>query len=184
MRSIRTLALLLLLPLTLAAADRSLKVDRSRSYVDVDVKATIDSFTARLDAYDLRATVDERGRVKTAVLGFRFADLKTGKADRDAEMLAWLGGGEPTGRFELGLLALTPSGQGRASGNLTFHGQTALVELPVNITQADGAHVITGEVALDYRQWGLKKFRKLALLTVDPLVRVRFKFTGVPEEAK
>ena len=77
MRSI--LALLLLLPLALTAADRSLKVDRARSYVDVDVKATVDSFTARLEAYDLHATVDERGRVKTAALTFRFADLKTGK---------------------------------------------------------------------------------------------------------
>lgn len=184
MRGIRAFALLLLLPLALAAADRHLKVDRSRSYVDVDVKATVDSFTARLDAYDLRATVDEKGRVKTAVLGFRFADLKTGKPERDTEMLAWLGGGQPAGRFELGLLALTPSGQGRASGNLTFHGRTALVELPVNVIQAEGAHVITGEVTLDYRQWGLKKFRKLGLLTVDPFVKVRFKFTGVAEEAK
>lgn len=184
MRSLRALVPLLVLPLALAAADRGLKVDRSRSYVDVDVKATLDSFTARLDAYDLQATIDDGGRVKTAVLGFRFADLKTGKPERDAGLIAWLGGGDPTGRFELGLLALTPSGQGRASGNLTFHGQTALVEFPVNLTRAGEAHVITGEATVDYRQWGLKKYRKLGVLTVDPLVKVRFKFTGVPEETK
>ncbi|MFZ5494600.1 MAG: YceI family protein [Verrucomicrobiota bacterium] len=183
MRSLRPLALLLLLPLALAATDRPLKVDRARSYVDVDVKATVDSFTARLDAYDLRATVDEKNRIKTAVLAFRFADLKTGKADRDAAMLAWLGGGEPAGRFELGILALTPSGQGQVTGNLTFHGQTALVEFPVNIAQSGGAYVITGEATVDYRRWGLKKYRKFGVLTVDPLVKVRFKFTGVPEEA-
>ncbi len=183
MRSIRTLALLLLLPLVLSAAERPLKVDRSRSYVDVDVKATVDSFTARLDAYDLRATVDEKDRVKTAVLTFRFADLKTGKAERDTGMIAWLGGGDPTGRFELGILALTPSGQGQASGNLTFHGQTHLVEFPVNVVQADGAQVITGEATIDHRNWGLKKYRKLGVLTVDPEVKIRFRFTGAPGEA-
>lgn len=184
MRSIRPLALLLLLPLALAAAERGLKVDRARSYVDVDVKATVDSFTARLEAYDLRATVDEKGRIKAAALAFRFADLRTGKAERDAGMIEWLGGGEPAGRFELGILALTPSGQGRVSGNLTFHGRTELIEFPVNVVQADGAHVITGEATVDYRRWGLKKYRKLGVLTVDPFVKVRFKFTGTPEDAK
>ena len=180
MRRIRTLTLLLL-PLALAAADRNLKVDPARSYVDVDVKATMDSFTARLDAYDVRATVDEKDRPKTAVLAFRFADLKTGKAERDAGMIEWLGGGEPAGRFELGLLALTPSGQGQVSGNLTFHGQTALVEFPVNVARAGGDFIITGEATIDYRRWGLKKFRKLGVLTVDPFVKVRFKFTGAAE---
>lgn len=183
MRSVRTLALLLLLPLALVANDRPLKVDRGRSYVDVDVKSTVDSFTARLDAYDLRATVDAKDRIKTAELTFKFAQLKTGKTERDSAMIEWLGGGEPTGRFELGILALTPSGQGQASGNLTFHGQTHLVEFPVNVTQADGATVITGEATLDYRNWGLKKYRKLGVLTVDPEVKVRFKFTGAPGEA-
>lgn len=183
MRSIRTLALLLLLPLALPAADRGLKPDRSRTFVEVDVKATVDSFTARLDAYDLRATVDEKDRIKTAVLAFKFADLKTGKADRDSAMIEWLGGGEPTGRFELGILALTPSGQGQASGNLTFHGQTHLVEFPVTVVQADGAYVVTGEASIDYRNWGLKKYRKLGVLTVDPELKIRFKFTGTPGEA-
>ena len=111
MRSIRFFALLLLLPLALAAVDRPLKVDRSRSYVDVDVKATADSFTARLENYELHTVVDDKERVKSAVLTFRFADLKTGKAERNAGMLDWLGGDEPAGRFELGILALTPLGR-------------------------------------------------------------------------
>lgn len=180
MRSIRVFSLLLLLPVALAAADRSLKADRSRSYVDVDVKATAESFTARLENYDFQATVDDKDRVKSAVLTFRFADLKTGKAERNAGLVEWLGGGEPTGRFELGILALTPSGQGQANGNLTFHGQTAIVEFPVNVVSANGALVITGEATIDYRNWGLKVFRKLGVLKVDPEVKIRFKFTGVP----
>lgn len=183
MRSIRPFLLLLLVPLALAAADRSLKIDHSRSYVDVDVKATMDSFTARLEAYDLKATVDDSGRIKAATLDFRFADLKTGKSERDAGMIDWLGGGAPAGRFELGILALTPSGQGQVSGNLTFHGRTALVEFPVNITRDGEARMITGTATIDYRHWGLKVFRKLGVLKVDPEVKIRFKFTGVPVEA-
>ena len=92
MRSILTL--LLLLPLALTAADRSLKVDRARSYVDVDVKATVDSFTARLEAYELQAVADGNERIKSATLAFKFADLKTGKPERDTGMIEWLGGGE------------------------------------------------------------------------------------------
>jgi polyisoprenoid-binding protein YceI len=179
MRSLRFLVVLLLLPLALAAADRTLKVDRSRSYVDVDVNATVD-FTAHLDNYELRATVDEKDRFKTAVLTFKFADLKTGKSERDATMLEWLGGNDPAGRFELGILAITPSGQGQVTGNLTFHGQTTMVEFPVNISRADGAYTITGEATIDYRNWGLKTYRKLGVLKVSPQVKIRFKFTGVP----
>lgn len=182
MRRLRTLALLLLLPAALSAAGRTLKVDRGRSYVDVDVKATVDSFTARLEAYTLAASVDEKDRIKTAVLAFRFADLKTGKVERDSAMIEWLGGGEPAGRFELGILALTPSGQGQASGNLTLRGQTQFIEFPVQVTQTGGAYQVTGETVIDYRNWGLKTYRKLGVLKVDPEVKIRFKFTGTLAE--
>jgi polyisoprenoid-binding protein YceI len=171
----------LLLPLLAPAADRALKIDRSRSFVDVDVDATKD-FTARLEAYDARLTVDDNGKVKTAVLTFKFADLKTGNTSRDTDMLAWLGGDSPEGRFELGNLAVTPNGQGQASGRLTFHGVTERIEFPVVITRADGAWTVTGETTIDYRDWKLKVIRKAFLFTVDPEVKIRFKLTGSPAE--
>lgn len=182
MKRLRVLALLALLPFTLSAADRTLKVDPARSYVDVDVGSTIDSFTAHLDAYALRATVDDKGRVKTAALTFRFADLKTGKPDRDKRMLEWLGGDDPAGKFELGILALAPDGQGQANGNLTFHGATGLVEFPVNVSKAGDTYTITGEATIDYRNWKLKVIRTAFVLKVDPMVKIRFKFTGEPIE--
>ncbi len=178
MKSLRVLAVLFLLPLALAAADRTLKIDPARSYVDADVSATVDSFTAHLDAYALRTTVDDKGRIKTASLTFKFADLKTGKPDRDKRMLEWLGGDEPAGKFELGILALTPDGQGQANGNLTFHGTTALVEFPVNVTKAGDTYTITGEATIDTRNWKLKPIRIALVLKVDPIVKVRVKFTG------
>jgi len=184
MKRLRVLAtLLILLPLTLSAADRALKVDPARSYVDVDVSSTTDDFTAHLDAYALRANVDDKGRIKTATLTFRFADLKTGKPERDKKMLEWLGGDETTGKFDLGILALTPDGQGQANGNLTFHNATALVEFPVNVSKAGGTYTITGEASVDYRNWQLKVIKIAMVLKVDPVVKIRFKFTGEVLEA-
>lgn len=182
MKSLRLLApLCLLLPLLAPAAERALKVDRTRSFVDVDVDAT-KNFTAHLDAYEARIGVDDNGKIKNAVFSFKFADLKSGNTSRDTDMIAWLGGGDPEGRFELGNLALTPSGLGQASGRLTFHGITERIEFPVTISRADGVYTITGETTLDYRDWKLKVIRKAFLFTVAPEVRVRFKFTGVPVE--
>ena len=182
MKAFRWLIPLLLVPLTLLAAERPLKIEKGRSFIDVDVDAT-KNFTAHLDNYDAKVTVDDAGKIKTAVFTFHFADLKTGNTDRDAAMIKWLGGGEPDGRFELGTLAITPDGQGQASGRLTFHGATDRVEFPINVTRADGTYTITGETTVDYRNWNLKIIRKALLFTVSPEVKVRFKFTGTPPDA-
>jgi len=181
MKALRLLAPLLLLPCVLLAAERSLKIDRSRSFVDVDVDAT-KNFTAHLDAYDTRVGVDDLGKIKNAVFTFKFADLKTGNESRDTAMIKWLGGGSPEGRFELGNLALTPDGQGQASGRLIFHGVTERIEFPVNVVKADGAYTITGETTIDYQHWNLKVIRMAFVFTVSPEVKIRFKLTGVPME--
>jgi len=183
MKLFRLLPVLLLLPLAALAAERPLKIDRSRSFVDVDVKATVDSFTGHLDVYDTKITVDDAGKLKGAVLSFKFADLKTGKPERDAKMIAWLGGGEPEGRFELGNLALTPDGQGQVSGRLIFHDVTERIEFPVNLVRADNTYTVTGEATIDTRNWNLKVIRMALVVKVDPEVKIRFKFTGVPAEA-
>lgn len=179
MSQLRLFAALLFLPLAVFAADRPLKVDRSRSFIDVDVKATVDSFTGHLDRYEIALTADESGKLKGGgVFAFKFTDLKTGKPDRDEAMLKWLGGGELPAKFELGTLALTPDGQGQASGRLTFHGATQLIEFAVNVTQDEDTYTVTGETTIDYRDWGLKVFRKAFVLKVDPNVTVRFKLIG------
>ena len=186
MKAPRLLLTLLLLPLVGFAAERSLKIDPTKTFIDVDVKATMASFTAHLDAYEAKVSVDDLGKIKTGTFAFKFTDLKTGKADRDTAMIKWLGGGEPDGRFEVGNLALTPDGQGQVSGRLTFHGVTERVEFPVNLAKADGVYTLTGETTIDYRHWNLKVIRMVLVATVDPEVKVRFKLTGVPvaEEPK
>jgi len=159
-------------------AERRIKIDRDKSYIDVDVKATVDSFTGHLDRFDLVVPVDANGKIKDAVLNFKFADLKTGKPDRDKAMLEWLGSPAAAGNFDLGLLALAPDGQGQATGKLTFHDQTQLLEFSVHVTAKDGVYTVTGKVTIDHRNWGLKKIRKFGVMTVDPEVTIRFQFVG------
>jgi polyisoprenoid-binding protein YceI len=173
------LAALVFLPFVAVAAEHPLKIDRSRSFVDVDVDAT-KNFTAHLDAYDAKVNVDAAGKIKNAVFSFKFTDLKSGNDSRDADMIKWLGGGTPEGRFELGNLAVTPNGQGQASGRLTFHDVTERIEFPIDVGRVDGAYVITGETTINYHMWNLKTIRKALLFTVSPDVKIRFKLTGVP----
>lgn len=180
----RPCALLLALVLPVAAfAASTLKIDRTKSFVDVDVKATVDSFTGRLENYDAQVGLDDAGKIKTTVFAFKFAHLKSGKADRDAKMIQWLGGGDPEGRFELGALAVAPDGQGQATGRLTFHGTSQLVEFPVQVQQLDNAWTISGAATVKYTNWGLKVIRLALLLKVDPEVKVRFKIVGTPVAA-
>jgi polyisoprenoid-binding protein YceI len=180
MKVTRLLLVLLLLPLVALAAERSLKVDRARSFVDVDVGVTVGSFTARLEAYDAKLKLDDAGKIKSGVFAFKFADLKTGKPDRDAKMIQWLGGGSPTGQFEIGNLAVTPNGQGHVSGRMTFHGVTERIEFPVEVLKEGDTYTVTGETTLDYRTWNLKVLRIAVVQKVDPEVKVRFKLTGTP----
>jgi polyisoprenoid-binding protein YceI len=182
MKFVRPLAFAVLFPLAALAADHPLKVDKTRSFIDVDGKSTLRNFTGHLDAYEARVVTDDAGKIKGATLAFKFTDLKTGDRKRDADMIKWLGGGTPEGRFELGILALAPDGQGQVTGKLTLHGQTQLIEFPVNVLRVDDAYTIMGETTINYTNWGLKIIRKVGLLKVDPEVKIRFKLIALPPE--
>ena len=168
----------LLLPLASGAAERTLKIDPTRSFIDIDVKATAGSFTGHLDHYDAKIKLEANGKIKGAIFSFNFTDLKTGKIDRDTAMLKWLGGSLLEGRFEMGNLALMPDGQGQVSGRLTLHGVTERVEFSVNLTKLDDTYTLTGETVIDHRSWNLKIIRLAYVAKVDPEVKVRFKLTG------
>ena len=181
MKALRLLTSLLLLPLALSAAERPLKIDKGRTFIDVDVDTTV-NFTAHLDAYDAKVNVDDAGKIKSAVFSFKFTDLKTGNPDRDVKMIEWLGGGVPEGRFEMGNLAITPDGQGQVSGRLIFHDVTERIEFPVNVVRDNGTYTVTGETTIDYRTWNLKVIRIALIMKVNPEVRIRFKLTAVVPE--
>jgi polyisoprenoid-binding protein YceI len=178
----RQLLIAIALPVAALAAERPLKIDPSRSYIEVDVKTTLKNFTAHLDVFECHVNVDDAGKIKNAVLQFKFSDLKTGDDDRNADMLKWLGGTDTVGRFELGILALAPDGQGQLTGKLTFHGNTKLIEFPINVARTDADYTITGDPTIDYRDWNLKVFKREFVLKVGPELRIRFKLVGTPAE--
>lgn len=156
-----------------------LEVDYQHSKINVDVHATIDSFVGQLDKYT--ATVDCEPAtnlpVKAAV-SFDFKDLKTGKPDRDVEMLKWLDyGSNPTATFTLDGWKQDGT-TNLALGDLTIHGVKKAIQMPVTIQHADGNWDITGEAAFDYRDFNLPKIRKMLMLVVDPHLKVTFHLVG------
>lgn len=163
----------------LAAAEHAVQFNPAQSTVEVIVKATVDSFTGKLAAYELTGTADESGHIIAARLSFHFRDVLTGKAKRDAAMHDWQHTEQfPDASFELTALTTAPDGTSRASGKLTFHGVTRALGFPVTIGHDGATYAIDGEAPIDTREFGLPVIRLMGLLKVDPVVRVRFHFQG------
>lgn len=161
------------------AAEQPLVVDFSQSRVDVAVKATMDSFVARLSPYEPAVVVGDDGVVKSARFRFHFRDLATGKAGRDKAMHSW----QQTDTFPDGEFVLTSlepaNGQAlTAFGRLTLHGVTREIRFPVSIVHEGERYAIDGDAPVDTREFGLPVIRVFAVLKVDPLVHVRFHLQG------
>jgi polyisoprenoid-binding protein YceI len=184
--------LLLALAVSLApfahALEAPLTVDKARSRIEFNVKATIDSFTGQLTAYDLELLHDPvfPGKITRAEIRFRFGALKTGNEKRDVEMYKWQSNEQfPECVFTLTALepAATP-GQFTARGQLILHGTTRDLVFPVSIaTGPHGLHVIDGEARLDTRDFGLPIIRKALVLKVDPVVVVKLHLEAKPAPA-
>ena len=166
------------------AAERPLRIDAARSGVEIDVKATVDSFTGKLDAYEADIAVDTVAeRVTRAKFSFHFSSVKTGKADRDKEMHAWQDTPRhPDGGFTLASFDRGSDGRLMARGTLSLHGMAREIVFPVSVTHEGDRYAIDGDAALDTRDFGLSVIRKLLVLKVDPVVHVRFHLQGAPAE--
>ena len=173
-------ALVVLSALPAVAAPRTLVIDRTFSQIEIVVKATVDSFVAKLPVYEATVSLAEDApQVTAAVLRFKFADVKTGKEARDREMNDWQQTGKyPEGSFTL--TTLTPDKDGRltAAGALRLHGMERELSFPVSITSDQKLFSVDGEATVDTRDFGLPVIRKFALLKVDPHVTVRFHLQG------
>lgn len=162
------------------AAEAPLTIDAAQSRVEIGVKATVDSFTGKLERYDAVIVVDPASaEVRSARFAFRFEDVKTGKADRDEEMHKWQDTPHnPDGVFTLVSFARGEDGGRVATGTLVFHGRSREITFPVSITHDGGLYAIDGEATLDTRDFGLPVIKKFLLLKVDPAVKVRFHLQG------
>ena len=162
------------------AAEVPLQIDAARSRVDIVVKATVDSFTGRLENYDAKITVDPApGEVRGAGVAFHFTDVKTGKKDRDEQMHAWQDTEHhPDGVFTLASLSREEGGQLVAHGTLTLHDMAPESRFPASVAHEGEVFSIDGDALLDTREFGLPIIKKFMLLKVDPEVHVRFHLQG------
>lgn len=161
------------------AEELPLRIDEARSRVEIVVDATVDPFVGKLERYEALVAVDPAaGEVRSARLGFRFEDVKTGKADRDAQMHAWQDTARhPDGEFTL--VSLVRGADGLiASGTLRLHGRARAIDFPVSVSHEGGLFAIDGDATLDTRDFGLPIIKKFLVLKVDPEVHVRFHLQG------
>lgn len=161
------------------AAEQPLVIDFARSRVEVVVKATVDSFVGRLEAYDATIGVDvAAGELRSARFGFHFADVKTGKPDRDEQMNAWQDTAHhPDGEFVMTSLARV-DGVLTAAGTLRLHDMAREISFPVSVSHVDGLFAVDGDATIDTREFGLPAIKKFLVLKVDPEVHVRFHLQG------
>jgi polyisoprenoid-binding protein YceI len=165
----------------LPAADwQNLVLDDNRSVIEVEVRSTFDVFTGRLQRFTAVILVNpDAQRVESARLDFKFADLRTGRTRRDRDMLEWeQNAAHPAVHFELKRLVRTAAEPVQAAGRLTMHGVEHAITFPVTFLIEGVVYSIDGELALDYRDYGLPMIRKFLLVTVDPHLRVRFHLQG------
>ncbi len=162
-----------------SAGAATLKVEKQRSRIHVDAKATGHSFTGTLKDYTIKVTGNPATlEPDSFTLEWTFDHLETGQEDRDDEMIKWLGGGKPAGSFEF--IKSWKDDQGRlfGMGTLKIHGVSKTVSFPYTVKK-DGRWVtIDGTAKLDYEDFSLPIVRAMAVMTVDPELTVRFHIVG------
>ena len=155
-------------------------IDREQSHIEIEVNATAGSFVGHLADYQAEIFLEpETTMVQRAEVSFQFLDVKTGEDKRDRHMHDWQETDKfPDGRFELGEIEEQADGSFKAKGKLSLHGVWQEITFPVTILTAGSVVSIDGEAALNVTDFGLPVIRKFLILTVDPVVTVRFHLQG------
>lgn len=155
-----------------------LAIDKAKSHIKVDAKATGHSFAGTLSDFTAKVSGDESSLAPSAVdLGWKFSDLKTQDEKRDKEMIQWLGGGTPEGSFKF-IKTWTDKGQTYAQGTLKIHGVSKVIAFPYTAKKEGKVVTIDGTAALDYQDFGLPIIRAMAVMTVNPKLSVSFHLVG------
>ena len=153
-------------------------VDKATSSILIDVKATGDSFTGKLENYTAVIQGD-KGTKKPSKVTFDwdFLNLKTGKGKRDKKMISWLEK-KSKGHFELNSFTKRADGRMWAKGEMTIHGVKQSVEFPAKVLAKGNRMTVRGTAALDTRKFNLPIIKMVGIFKVNPLVNVRFTLRG------
>lgn len=157
----------------------TLDVDSTRSRIQVDAHATGHDFTGTLKKYTATVSGDASSLQASGFeLNWSFKDLGTDDADRDKEMLKWLGGGDPKGSFQFTKSWTDNDGKTHGMGTLKINGVSKAISFPFTVKKNDEWVTIDGTVSLDYENFKLPIIRTMAVMTVDPKLKVRFHVVG------
>lgn len=163
-----------------AASAADLSVDSQKSWVKVDASATGHSFSGSLSKFDAKASGDATSLVPTsASLEWDFSDLKTNDVKRDAEMLKWLEYAKnQKGSFQMTKTWTDSAGKIWAQGNLKIHGISKALAFPLTTSKSGDRLKIDGQVWIDYQDFSLPIIRNMAVMTVDPKLKISFHLEG------
>lgn len=179
MKSKAIVSLIGILSTFVAAHAATLEVDKGRSRIQVDAKATGHNFTGTLKDFSASVSGDPASLTPQGFkLDWKFNDLDTDDAKRDKEMVKWLGGGQPKGSFSFTKSSTGKDGTRQATGILTINGVSKTITFPYT-SKKDGDWVtVDGKVSMDYQNFSLPVIRAMAVMTVDPKLVVRFHVVG------
>lgn len=161
------------------ATAATLEVDKDRSRIQVDAKATGHNFTGNLTKYTIKAAGDAASRKPSELsLSWDFNDLDTADEKRDKEMIKWLGGGTPKGSFKFLKCWDETAAGGSAQGSLTINGVSKTIAFPYTVKQDGDWVTVDGKVTIDHQNFKLPIIRAMAVMTVDPMLTIRFHVVG------
>jgi len=160
------------------AADLSL--DASKSWLKFDASATGHSFDGRLKKFDAEVSGDAASLAPAAVnLTWDFKDLDTDEPKRDVEMLKWLEYGKsPKGSFQMIKSWVDGSGVTWVQGTLKIHSIARPIAFPIRTSKNGDRVKIDGQVWIDYQNFGLPIVRNMAIMKVDPKLKISFHLEG------
>lgn len=179
MKSRSILAISVILAASTFARAETLEVDLTRSLIQVDISATGHNFTGALKKYSAKASADANSLAPSSFgLQWSFKDFDTDNAKRDQEMIKWLGGGDPKGSFAFTKSWTDKSGKTFAMGSLTINGVSKTVSFPYTVKKEGSWVTVDGTAVLDYENYNLPIIRSMAVMTVDPKLKVRLHVVG------
>lgn len=168
----------LLITASLAQA-ATLDVDKQRSRIQVNAKATGHAFSGTLKDYKATVSGDESALKPAGFdLSWNFNSLDTDDAKRDAEMIKWLGGGTPKGSFKFIKSWTDKAGKTQCMGTLSIHSIAKVISFPYTAKKDGELVTIDGKVNMDYQDFSLPIIRAMAVMTVDPKLDVTFHIVG------
>jgi polyisoprenoid-binding protein YceI len=163
----------------ITATAGELQLDKQNTTIEAVAKATGHHFSAIPEEYECHITLDDQNQnVSAAHFSFKLEDLRTGKPKRDREMLEWLES-ERYPSLEFRTTRVTQAGDQQVlHGEVSLHNVTHEIEIPVVLSKDGEAMLMSGDFQLTTTDFGLKKIRKMMMLTVNPVLNIHLEVRG------